>query len=166
MKQELKPELQQKLTPERIEEIALEHQGISTWPFTSFGVYDDQLFPEEHYTIIPAEVAANLNAQAEARGRPRPQKLAGAEIDDENDLGRAGEDAGIEDENGVANIEVDDKEAMHLRSEGIEYRAHHPLHTDEVFDAVHRVVDASKIDGRTGYTGKLKKAFMTEHCHE
>ena len=35
-----------------------------------------------------------------------------------------------------------------------------------MFDAVHRVVDASKIDGRTGYIGKLKKAFMTEHSHE
>ena len=151
LKQELKPELQQKLTPERIEEIALEHQGISTWPFTSFGVDDDQLFPEEHYAFIHAEVAANLNAMAEARGRPRPQKLAGAELDGENDLGRAGEDAGIEDEDGVANIEVDDKEALPLRSGGVEYRAHHPLHTDEVFDAVHRVVDASKVDGRTGY---------------
>ena len=71
-------------------------------------------------------MAANLNAQTEARGRPRPQKLAGTKMDDENDLGRAGDDAGVEDENGVANIDVDDKEAMPLRSEGVEYRANRP----------------------------------------
>ena len=134
--------------------------------FTSFGVHDYQLFPEEHYALIHSEVAAKLNAQAEARGRPRPQKLAGADIDAENNLGRAGDDAGVEDENDVANIEVDGKEAMPLRSESVEYRARYPLNTDEVFDAVQRVVDSCKIDGRANYIGKLKKAFMMEHSHE
>ena len=97
-----------------------------TVAFISVGVHDYQFFPEEHYALIQSEVAANLNAQAEARGRPRLQKLAGAEIDGENHLGVAGGDAGVEDEHDVANIEVDDKEAIScaLRASNIGHATH------------------------------------------
>ncbi len=91
------------------------HDGADEWDFTSFGWYDDQLFPEEFFAFINAEVAANLNLMAEARGRPRPSLLnAAADQDDEKDIGCRAEPADVDDENPSSDKEADDRACLQM----------------------------------------------------
>ena len=112
------------------------------------------MFPEEFFAFINAEVAANLNLMAEARGRPRPSLLnAAADQDDEKDMGCRAEPADVADENSASDKEADDG-PQPLQSKGVVYKPLRPVHADDVFKTVHRVVDPEKVDGRAGDAGK------------
>ena len=47
---------QQNLEPKRTRKLALEHAGIISRPFTSFGVHDDHLVPEKNYAYISPSI--------------------------------------------------------------------------------------------------------------
>ena len=67
-------------------------------PFTSFGVHDDQLTPEEVFAFISSEVSANLDYMAEARRRPKPRILQADDVLDlEKEFGTTREQISVEE---------------------------------------------------------------------
>ena len=72
--------------------------------FTSLGVHDEQLTPEEYFAYITVDVSANLDFMAEARGLPRPSKKHPEADADDHDGVKAGFDGDrvdVEDADGV-----------------------------------------------------------------
>ena len=136
--------------------------------FTSLGVHDDQLFPEEFFAFISVETGSNLDFMAEARRRPRPSQLhADAVMDDEKDLlGLRPEKADVEDlegEGAEQHFPDDPSNRKPLMTEGVRYKPYQRLADEDVFATVHRSHEVERTDARAGDKHERLQLFMENH---
>lgn len=138
-------------------------------PFTSFGVHDDQLTPEEFFAFLSVDVSANLDYMAEARRRPKPRLLQADDVLDlEKEFGTTREQISVEEaeENGkVDDPEASSRETKPADVEGVQYKRAEPakIDTKELFNVVHRIDELGQLDARAGDKFKRVKTFMEQH---
>jgi len=138
-------------------------------PFTSFGVHDDQLTPEEFFAFISVEVSANSDYMPEARRRPKPRILQADDVLDlDKEFGTTREQISVEEaeENGKHDgPEASSRETKSADVEGVQYRRAPPAKIDNeaLFNVVHRIDELGQLDARAGDKFKRVKTFMEQH---
>lgn len=123
--------------------------------FTSLGVHDDQLLPEEFFAVQVLEASGNLDLMAEARRRPRPSQLHPDAVADDPDGVQEGLGA---DHVEVAELagecpdaEVDEAPVAKFEADpGLRYEPLLRVPESRVIDMVHRLNVLSHLDRRAG----------------
>ena len=124
--------------------------------FTSLGVHQDQLLPEEFFAVQVLEASGNLDMMAEARRRPRPSQLHPDAVADDPDGVQEGWGADHVDvtemEDGlVPDAEVDEfPEAKFEAEPGVHYAPLLRVTEDRVIQVVHRLGVLPRLDRRAG----------------
>ena len=143
---------------------------IDNLPYTSLGVHDDQLTPDEFCALVTTETSAHWDLMAEARRRPRPSQLYTDEVlAHEDDLGMPTVQAEVGDVQDYAQEsagDVPDEVKKSSLCPGVRYRALMRVPDDDLLDTVHRLRALDSMDKRSGDKYERIKEFMKHHRHE
>ena len=128
--------------------------------YTSSGVHDEQLTPEEYFAHLTVEVSANWDFIVESRSRPRPSQLhpnATGDTADEVIGTRSTEAIEVGDVSHAETIEAAEGSQRNLqqsqwRKLDIAYAPLIHLHDISLspLDIIHRLAAAAALDGRSG----------------
>ena len=84
-----------------LERVRSHHDDGASLSFTSLGVHDEQLTPEEYFAYVTIETSQNWDYIVEARRRPRPSLLNASAEMDEDQAGLATRRVDMEDVAGI-----------------------------------------------------------------
>ena len=128
--------------------------------YTSLGVHDDQLTPEEFFAHLTVEVSANWDFIVESRSRPRPSQLHPHATGDTADevLGtRSADTIDVGDVSHAASVDVSegpqhDTQQQLCRKLDVSYAPLFPLRdlSSSPLDVIHRLAVAEGMDARAG----------------
>ena len=141
--------------------------------YTSLGVHDDQLTPEEFFAHLTVEVSANWDFIVESRSRPRPSQLHPHATGDTADevLGtRSADTIDVGDVSHAAAVDVlegpqHDAQQQLCRKLDVSYAPLFHLRdlSSSPLDVIHRLAVAERMDGTAG--DKYLNVEQFVHAH-